>query len=83
MTVKPEADGPQAIEPTANERRAGVFSARNLQRVLGALHQDGLVILRDVVDRDHLDALNTTMCEDASKRLADPKQAFNQNVRCE
>lgn len=76
------ADAPQAISPTDKERQAGVFSARNLQAVLGALHQDGLVVLRDVIDKHHIDALNATMCEDAERRLADPKQAFNHNVRC-
>lgn len=80
MSVKPDA--PQAIAPTDKERQAGVYSARNLQRVLGALHQDGLVILRDVIDKGHIDALNATMCEDADRLLANPDQAFNHNVRC-
>lgn len=75
-------DAPQAIAPTDKERQAGVYSSRNLQRVLGALHQDGLVVLRDVIDKDHIDALNATMCEDAERRLADPKQAFNHNIKC-
>lgn len=80
MAIK--QDPPQAIEPTDKERQAGVYSPRNLQRVLGALHQDGLVVLKDVIDRQHIDALNEAMCEDAEKKLADPKQTFNHDIKC-
>lgn len=76
-------DGPQAIAPTDKERQAGVYSARNLQRVLGALHQDGLVVLKGVIDKEHIDSLNKVMMADAERRIADPKQQFNQNVKCE
>ncbi|PSR85674.1 phytanoyl-dioxygenase family protein [Coniella lustricola] len=75
------ADAPQAVAPTAKERQAGVYSARNLQKALGALHQDGLVVLQGIIDKGHIDALNATMCEEASQRIADPKQAYNQNVK--
>lgn len=80
---QPEQDGPHAIAPTDKERQAGVYSPRNLQRVLGALHQDGLVVLKDVIDKGHIDSLNAVMTADAEKRIADPKQEFNHNVKCE
>ncbi|CAN8105438.1 unnamed protein product [Discula destructiva] len=75
------ADAPQAIAPTAKERKAGVYSPRNLQTVLGALHRDGLVVLRDVIDKDHIDSLNAVMTRDAEKRIHDPTQAFNHNIK--
>lgn len=75
-------DAPQAIAPTDKERLAGVYSPRNLQRVLGALHQDGLVVLKDVIDKEHIDSLNAVMTADAEKRIADPNQQFNHNVKC-
>lgn len=76
-------DAPQAIAPTVSERSAGVYSSRNLQRVLSGLHRDGLVVLRGVIDVSHVDALNEAMCEEAEKRIADPSQVFNHNLKCE
>lgn len=81
MTGAPDA--PQAIRPTDKERQAGVYSPRNLHKVLGALHRDGLVVLRDVIDKTHIDSLNAVMTEDAERRIHDPSQAFNHNVKCE
>lgn len=73
---------PQVIEPTEKERQAGLYSPRNLQNVLAALHQDGVVVMRDVVNKKHIDELNAVMCEEAERLRNDPNQAFNQNVRC-
>lgn len=75
-------DAPQAIGPTDKERSAGVYSPRNLQRVLSGLHQDGLVVLRGVIDLSHVDALNDAMCRDAEKKIADPTQVFNHDLKC-
>lgn len=78
-----QGDAPQAITPSEKERIAGVYSPRNLQRVLSGLHQDGLVVLRGVIDLSHVDALNDAMCKDAEKRIADPTQVFNHDIKCE
>lgn len=78
-----QADAPHAITPSDKERKAGLYSARNLQRVLGGLHRDGLVVLKDVIDVKLIDALNEVMCADAERLVADPKQEFNHNVKCE
>ncbi|KAK2608099.1 hypothetical protein N8I77_006732 [Diaporthe amygdali] len=74
-------DAPQAIAPTVSERSAGLYSSRNLQRVLSGLHRDGLVVLRGVIDASHIDALNEAMCEDAEERIVDPSQVFNHNLK--
>lgn len=76
-------DAPQAITPTDKERIAGLYSPRNLQRVISGLHQDGLVVLRSVIDLSHVDALNDAMCKDAEKKIADPTQVFNHDIKCE
>ena len=76
-------DAPEAIAPSAKERSAGVYSPRNLQRVLSGLHRDGLVVLRGVIDLSHVDALNDAMCKDAEKKIADPNQVFNHGLKCE
>jgi len=77
-----EVDGPQAITPSAEELAKGAFSSLSLTRVLEALHQDGLVVLRNVVDLEHVDTLNEKMCKDADERIADPTQEFNHSVAC-
>lgn len=76
-------DAPQAIAPTDKERIAGLYSLRNLQRVISGLHQDGLVVLRSVIDLSHVDGLNDAMCKDAEKKIADPTQVFNHDIKCE
>lgn len=78
-----QVDAPQGIAPSDKERQAGVYSPRNLQKVLGGLHRDGLVVLKGVIDVDHIDALNEAMCADAERWIADPEQEFNHDVKCE
>ncbi|KAI3390445.1 hypothetical protein diail_9651, partial [Diaporthe ilicicola] len=80
MKVEHE-DAPRAITPTNKERSAGGYSPYNLQQVLSGLHQDGLVVLKGVVDLSHVDALNDAMCEDAEMKIADPAQVFNHNLK--
>ncbi|KAI3325911.1 phytanoyl-dioxygenase family protein [Xylariaceae sp. AK1471] len=76
-----DAELPQAALATPGERSAGAYSPCNLQRILSALHQDGLVILKGVVDTQHIDAVNQAMCEQAERSLADPNKVYNHNVR--
>lgn len=76
-------DAPQAIAPTDKERSDGVYSPRSLQRVLSGLHQDGLVVLKGVIDLSHIDALNEAMCNEVEDKIADPTQVFNHDVKCE
>lgn len=78
-----QEDAPQAITPTDKERSAGVYSPRNLQRVLSGLHQDGLVVLKGVIDVSHVDALNDAMCNEVEEKITDPTQVFNHDVKCE
>ena len=49
------------IVPSSSERSAGIFSSETSQQLLEALHRDGLVVLKDVIDPAHLDAVNEFM----------------------
>lgn len=81
MATEPE-DAARVILLSAEEQKRGAYTPLTLTRVLEALHQDGLVVLRGVIDVEHVDALNTKMCRDADARLADTTQQFNHNVKC-
>jgi hypothetical protein len=53
------------VTPGAAELAAGKFTSQNLEKALIALHQDGLVVLENVVDLQHLEKLNAVMTKDA------------------
>ena len=74
-------DGPQAISVNDSERRRGIYSPETLCKVLAALHQDGLVLLKDVIDRNHISAINEAMCAEVESILSDPTQGYNHGVR--
>lgn len=59
----------QVIEvfPSPEEIAAGKLNNANSRLLLEALHIDGLVVLRDVIDPAHLDALNVEMIKDAKR----------------
>lgn len=77
------ADSAQAIFLTDQERLDGKYSPETLSKVLGALHQDGLVVLKDVIPVDTIDKFNTWMCDDADRRIRDPSQKYNFGIKCE
>jgi ectoine hydroxylase-related dioxygenase (phytanoyl-CoA dioxygenase family) len=58
---------PSIIRLTEEELATKEIGSRNLQAALEALHDDGLVVLENAVDPDHLDHLNERMVADAEK----------------
>lgn len=58
---------------SSSERSAEQLSAANLQRAVQAVLSDGYVILRDVVDLDHLDSLLPRMTADSKRLIASQK----------
>lgn len=83
-TSEPDAqtkDCPHAIVHDKNERSRGLYSPETLGKVLGALHQDGLVLLKNVIDIDHVDAINSSMCAEVDRITADPTQGYNHGVK--
>lgn len=50
---------PEVVEISLSEveRHGGRLGPRNLQKALESLHRDGIVMLKDVVNHDHLDVV--------------------------
>ncbi len=72
---------PSTIHPTANEIAAGRLGSRNLEIAVRSLHEDGLVVVADVIPHKDLDHLNAKMVEDARILQARGKDMpFNYNV---
>jgi len=80
-TTTPAADV-QSVTVSDEERHKGKYSPLSLQKALEALHQDGLVLLKGVIDVKHIQALNDKMCADADLRRSDPDQVYNHGVKC-
>lgn len=73
-------DAPRAIELTPEEKAAGAYSPANLQKALEGLHQDGLLVLKDVVDVNHVDHLREVMNAETQTILNRRKGLYNQGV---
>lgn len=53
------------VAPSPEEIDGGQWSDGNLRKIIEALRNDGLVVLKDVIDPNHLDELNKMMVPDA------------------
>lgn len=56
---------PVTIRPTSDEVKNKMLQPHNLETAVRHLHLDGVVIIEDVVDLEHLDYLNAKMVDDA------------------
>ncbi|KAL7629726.1 hypothetical protein AAE478_001249 [Parahypoxylon ruwenzoriense] len=56
---------PTIVKPSSSETQKGILEARNLERAVGAIHRDGLVVIEDVIPHEVLDNLNEKMVQDA------------------
>ncbi|KAL6872056.1 hypothetical protein J3F83DRAFT_733650 [Trichoderma novae-zelandiae] len=61
----PDLQWPAIVRPSANEVKSGRLDARNLEKAVRHIHQDGLVVIEDVVPHKDIDLLNTKMVQDA------------------
>ncbi|KAB5585615.1 hypothetical protein GE09DRAFT_945258 [Coniochaeta sp. 2T2.1] len=69
------------IKPSQEEISSKRLNARNLETAIRSLHQDGLVVVEDVVPHEHIDRLNVKMVEDARKLQAKGEDGpFNYNL---
>lgn len=55
------------VFPSPEEIAAGKLNDANSRRLLEALHIDGLVVLRDIIDPAHLNALQVEMTREAER----------------
>lgn len=80
-TIK-DADAPRTINPTPEELKSSSYDNANIQAALEALHQDGFVVLKSVVDVRHVDHINSYMGKEADDLLKNNTKPFNQGVNC-
>jgi hypothetical protein len=65
------------IEVPESDRAAGGLAPERLQTALDALRMDGIVVLADIIDPDHLDALHEQMMHDLDALQARPDAPYN------
>ncbi|KPM44992.1 hypothetical protein AK830_g1517 [Neonectria ditissima] len=71
---------PRVIRPSSTEIESNTLNSRNLETAVRHIHEDGLVIVEDVVPHDHLDLLNKQMVQDAlTLRARGDDSPFNYN----
>jgi ectoine hydroxylase-related dioxygenase (phytanoyl-CoA dioxygenase family) len=66
-----------ALPISASERASGALAPDALSRALAALHDDGFVVLEDVVDRTRVEALRRRMAEDVPRLRARDDAPYN------
>lgn len=70
---------PVRISPTRSEVKAGKLSPQNLEVVIRALHEDGLIVVENVFDHMRLNKLNERMVKDAYELRARKDSPYNYN----
>lgn len=73
------ADAPVTIALGAEERANGLLNDANLARAIAAVHEDGCVLLKSVIDRAHAEALRERMMSDLERILSRPDTPFQFN----
>lgn len=69
---------PLTVKSSSQELAAGRLGERNLEKAIRSLHEDGLVVIPDVIPHEHLDSLNSNMVKDARTLQARGKHSpFN------
>ncbi len=80
-----ESDGPRRVPLTQEDVKSGGYSIPMLQMALEGLHQDGMVVLRDIVDPEHCDQHYRHMIGDRDRILETRhkgESTYNQGVKC-
>lgn len=63
------------------ERTTGRLTAENVGMAVAALHRDGLVVLENAVDTEHMDTINKILCTEAEEMAKLPTTHFNDVFR--
>jgi len=80
--LKEVGDAPRVINPTPEELKASAYDTPNIEAAMVALHQDGFVVLKNVVDIAHVDHINSYMTGEADEIIKNNAKPFNQGVKC-
>eukprot|EP01111_Echinosteliopsis_oligospora_P010597 TRINITY_DN3343_c0_g1_i1.p1 TRINITY_DN3343_c0_g1~~TRINITY_DN3343_c0_g1_i1.p1 ORF type:complete len:317 (+),score=76.27 TRINITY_DN3343_c0_g1_i1:72-1022(+) len=65
------------ITPTSAERAAGKFDSDNIHKILEGMFTDGVIMLRDVINPEHLDRLNEVMVPESAEKEKTSHKNFN------
>lgn len=80
-TVAKASTSPGVVRPSAHEINRSRLDARNLEVAVRHIHQDGLVVIDNVVPHNDIDRLNTKMVQDARTLQARGNDGpFNYNL---
>ena len=66
-----------AIKLSDHERTTGSITEDHLAEAIAAIHRDGLVVLENAVDIDHIDTLNSLLSNEAEAMAKLPTTHFN------
>ena len=69
--------GVQTISLPDSARESGVLSPELMAEALTFLHRDGIIILANAIDTDHIDALQAILGPEAEQVAQDPDHHFN------
>jgi hypothetical protein len=72
---------PSIVQLSDEERISGHITEENLAIAITALHRDGLVVLENAVDVEHVDQLNNLLSTEAEEMAKLPTTHFN-DVSC-
>jgi hypothetical protein len=64
------ADAPVMIDLSPEEARTGILSDDNLFDAVDAFYRDGIIVLKNAIDVEKIDALNERMLKDTEKILS-------------
>jgi hypothetical protein len=67
------------VEATQAEKDRGLLDPEKFQEVVRALREDGIVVLKDVVDLEHVRVLRERVLQDVEKFVTRPNAPFNWN----
>jgi len=77
------SDAPRAVLLDSQDKLDGRYGNAALQSALEGLHQDGLLVLKGVVDVAHVDHLRSVMTTEGQEVLRSEQRAglYNQGVK--
>lgn len=76
-------DSPRALYASVEEKLKRSYSSSSLQKALEGLHQDGLLVLKNVVNVEHVDHLRRVMSAETQEILHNSERQglYNQGVK--
>lgn len=69
-----------SLKLSAEELESSVASSKTIQEALAALYRDGIVVLSNAVDTDHIDVLNKRLMSDLPKLMKRSDLRYNQGA---